>query len=95
MSDPVAIEIPEWDGRPREAGVVWRLRKGKKEAVCTLWSHPMGGEARVTVGRELWRYEPQVSTVILMELALEWQWQFQEKGWKPVEPEEPAPPVMA
>jgi hypothetical protein len=79
----VSINVPEWDGRAKEAGEVWRLRKGKKEAVCTLWSHPMGCQARVNVGKELWRYEAQVEPAALIDLALEWKWQFQEKGWKP------------
>ena len=82
MADGGPIEIPEWDGKAKEAGEVWRLRKGKKEAVCTLWSHPMGGQARVTVGKELWRYEALVDATALKELALEWRWQFEEKGWK-------------
>jgi hypothetical protein len=82
VADGGPIEIPEWDGTAKEAGEVWRLRKGKKEAVCTLWSHPMGGQARVTVGKELWRYEALVDATALNELALEWKWQFEEKGWK-------------
>jgi hypothetical protein len=82
VSDGASIQIPEWDGKAKEAGEVWRLRKGKKEAVCTLWSHPMGGQARVTVGKELWRYEAQVDAETLIDLAREWKWQFEEKGWK-------------
>jgi hypothetical protein len=78
----VSIQIPEWDGKAKEAGEIWRLRKGKKEAVCTLWTHQMGGQARVTVGRELWRYEALVDTEALVDLAMEWKWQFEEKGWK-------------
>jgi hypothetical protein len=45
----------------------------------------MGGEARVTVGRELWRTDTRVDPAELMALAFEWKWQFQEKGWKPIQ----------
>jgi hypothetical protein len=61
---------------------MWRLKKGTKEAVCTLWTHPMGGEARIKVGKELWRFEARVDPAALGELAGEWKWQFLDKGWK-------------
>jgi len=80
--ETTVIEIPEWDGRAKEAGEVWRLRKGKKEAVCTLWTHPNGGEVRLKVGPELWRFESRGDAATATELALEWKWQFLDKGWK-------------
>ena len=84
MTEDPPIDIPDWNGRAQPAGEVWRLRKGKKEALCTLWSHPNGGEARVTVGPELWRTDTRGDAAGLMTLAFEWKWQFQEKGWKPI-----------
>ena len=50
-----SINIPQWDGIPREAGEVWRLTKGGHTAVCPLWTHPYGGEIRATINGELWR----------------------------------------
>lgn len=81
----MSIQIPEWDGKAKQVAEVWRLRKGKKEAVCTIWTHQMGGQARVTVGRELWRYEALVDADALVDLAMEWKWQFEEKSWKAAE----------
>lgn len=44
-----SVNIPNWDGTPREAGEVWTLRKGSRVATCHLWTHPKGGEAKLTV----------------------------------------------
>ena len=82
VSNPGAsINVPEWDGQPREAGEVWTLRRRKHVACCALWTHPYGGEARVTVDGELSRSEAKRDGLALVNLALEWNVQFQEKGW--------------
>jgi len=47
-----SINLPEWDGQAREAGEVWTLRKGTRVATCHLWTHPNGGEIRLTVDGE-------------------------------------------
>ncbi len=44
-----SINIPEWDGTPRECGEVWTLRKGSRVASCRLVTNPRGGEAKLTV----------------------------------------------
>ena len=77
----VSLNVPPWDGRVREAGEVWQLRKGSRVAVCTLWTHPKGGEARVTVDGEWQRSEARGDGVALVDLALDWKAQFQAKGW--------------
>ena len=51
------VNIPEFYNRPKEAGEVWRLRKGRRTAGCNLWTHPIGGEVRVTVDGEPVRSE--------------------------------------
>lgn len=81
MSDNVSIRIPPWDGQAREVGEVWTLTKGSRLAVCALWTHPSGGEARVTVDGEWQRGEAGRDGLALVDLALEWKAQFQEKGW--------------
>jgi len=78
---PVPEFLPPWDGHPREAGLLWELRKGTRVAVCQLWTHPNGGEARVTVEGEWQRGEAGRDGLALVELALEWKQQFIEKGW--------------
>lgn len=81
MTEQAAINVPQWDGRPREAGEVWRLCKGERVAVCSLWTHPKGGEARLTVDGEWHRGEAGRDGLPLVDLALQWKAQFQAKGW--------------
>ena len=77
-----SINVPPWNGEAREAFEVWRLRKGSRLAVCTVWTHPIGGEARVTVDGEWLRGEARVYGLELVDLALAWKQQFQEKAWQ-------------
>ena len=73
-------QLPPWDGEPREMGEVWTLRKGSHLAVCRLRTHPYGGEACLDVDGEMHRMEAGRAWQPLIELALEWKAQFQEKG---------------
>jgi hypothetical protein len=59
---------------------VWRLRKGAHLAVCSLWTHPKGGEARITIDSE-WHRGEAAARLELVDLALGWKAQVQEKGW--------------
>lgn len=76
------INAPQWDGTPREAGTIWTLHKGTFEAVCTLWSHPIGCEARVEAAGRFVRSEASRDGLALLDLAMTWKGQFQQKGWK-------------
>ena len=51
------IIVPQWDGHPREIAEAWRLSRGSRVAACSLWTHPKGGEARLTVDGEWHRGE--------------------------------------
>jgi hypothetical protein len=75
------INIPPFYDRPKEAGEVWTLRKDGRVASCNLWTHPIGGEVRVTVNGELVRGEANRDSLTLVDRGLEWKAQFQEKGW--------------
>ena len=57
MSDYASIGIPRWDGHAYEVGEAWRLTKDWRVAVCALWTHPKGGEVRVTIDGEWQRGE--------------------------------------
>jgi hypothetical protein len=76
------VNLPEWDGQPKHLTDVWRLRKGDRQALCTLSTHPIGGEIRVTVDGELLRSEAGRNGTELMNLAFDWGDQFKEKGWQ-------------
>ena len=47
-----SINVPPWNGEPREAGEVWRLRKGKRLAPCHLWTHSIGAPQQFAVHRD-------------------------------------------
>ena len=82
MGDPVAsINIPEFYGEPREVAEAWTLRKGERVASCHFWTHPKGGEARLTVDGEWHRGSTAIDGRTLLDIALDWKQQFQAKGW--------------
>ena len=76
-----SIKIPDWDGTPRPAGE-WTLRKAQHVASCHFWTHPMGGEVRLTIDREWHRGSTAVDGRTLLDVALDWRQQFEEKGWR-------------
>jgi hypothetical protein len=82
MKAPLAsVTLPPWTGTPTEAGDVWTLTKGERRACCSLWSHPLGGEVRLTVDGEWVRGETHREGLALLDVALEWKRQFEGKGW--------------
>jgi hypothetical protein len=44
---------PEWRGHAVLMGELWRLTKGNRVAVCSLWNHPIGAEVRCDVDGEM------------------------------------------
>jgi hypothetical protein len=81
MSNGASVNLTEWDGRPRAIEDVWRLRKGDRVAACSLWTHPSGGEARLTVDGEWHRGEAGRDGLALIDLALGWKTAFVKIGW--------------
>ena len=77
----VSINIPEWNGTPREVAEVWTLRKGDRVASCHLWTHPKRREIRVTVDGEWIRGEALDNGLGLVDLAMEWRDGFLRKRW--------------
>jgi hypothetical protein len=51
------VKIPEFYERPQRVFRVWILRKDKRTAECSLWTHPIGGEIRLEVSGEFVRSE--------------------------------------
>ena len=68
-------------GKPNEAAFVWLLTKGRKQARCSLWTHPIGAELRVEAAGEFVRSQAGRDVLALVELAGEWREQFVTKGW--------------
>jgi len=50
-------------------------------ATCHLWTHPKGGEIRLTLDGAWNRGEARADKMALLELALRWRDQFEAKGW--------------
>jgi hypothetical protein len=77
------IVIPIWNGVARQVAEVWRLEKDAHSAVCSVWTHPDGGELRLTVDGKLQQAEATHHFFLLPTLALAWQerWQW-IKGWR-------------
>ena len=76
------INIPEWDGQARTILQVFRLRKGTRLAECTVVTHPIGAELRVTVDGQVLRSQAgRTGMAPLLELGLQWKEAFEEKWW--------------
>jgi hypothetical protein len=78
----VSVNIPEWDGAPREALEAWTLTKGQHTARCSFVTHPKGGECRLTIDGEWYRGSVAVDGRTLLDLAFDWRDSFVAKGWK-------------
>jgi hypothetical protein len=76
-----SFNVPEYHDRPRPFEQIWHLRKGKRTAACSFWTHPIGAEIRVEVSAELVRSEAGRAASALFKLEMTWKQQFQEKGW--------------
>jgi hypothetical protein len=55
--------------RWRECGDVWLLRRGTHAAVCTLFTHPLGTEVRITLDGEILFTEAVRNGLALADLA--------------------------
>lgn len=78
-----SFNVPMYDGQPREYNLIWTMTKGGKTARCAMWTHPIGAELRVSVGGELVNSEARRDILALVDMSVEWQKQFHDKGWNP------------
>ena len=73
---------PEWRGDAVLIRELWKLRKGTRVAVCTLWNHPLGGEVRCDVDGEMFATQASRRIEDLLDAADQWKTAFQEqKRW--------------
>ena len=78
----IPFNPPEWRGTPVSIGEFWKLTKGKRVAICTLWNHPIGAEMRCDVDGEMWQTNASRQLADLLDAADAWKVAFQEKGWR-------------
>jgi hypothetical protein len=76
-----AFNVPMWDGQQRDVALVWRLSKQGRHAECRLVTHPFGAEIRVEASGDFIRSQAGADPLALVELAMTWRRQFEEKGW--------------
>ena len=79
----MSVEIPAWDGVSRQFAELWRMQKDDHSAVCSVWTHPDGGELRLTVDGKLQRVEATHHLFALPIMALGWKERWHSlKGWR-------------
>jgi hypothetical protein len=81
LTENYSINVPKYYGQPERVVRVWTLHKGRKEAHCEIWTHPIGAELRVEAGGEFVRSEAIRDKLALVDRSVEWERQFTGKGW--------------
>jgi hypothetical protein len=77
-------EIPQRSlfAEPEQLSPAWTLRKGRRTAACTVWSHQLGFELRLTVaGDELPRTQVCRSQEELIATQEQWRAALEDTGW--------------
>ena len=68
-------------GHAVKMGELWKLTKGSRVVVCSLWNHPIGAEVRCDVDGDMRQTKAGRDLVALLDESDKWKTQFQEKGW--------------
>lgn len=75
------LQRDDWRGDPRKQGDLFELRKGKKRAICELWTHPLGWEVRLEASGELLRTQVCRSQDEVFATFESWKAAMVAKGW--------------
>ena len=81
QTPPIPFNPPEWRGEAVSLGEIWKLTKGTRVAICTLWNHPIGAEIRCDVDDEMHQTKASRAVGELLDAAHEWRKSFEAKGW--------------
>jgi hypothetical protein len=83
QNDGQPLKIPAWDGVSRQVAELWRMQKNGQSAICSIWTHPEGGELRLTVDGRLRQVDVTHHLFALPIVALAWKerWHWL-KGWR-------------
>jgi hypothetical protein len=75
----------DWSGQAVDLGERWRVRRqgcdAAREAVCRLFSHPLGWELRVEVDAQLVRSEVCRSEAQVTQVSEGWKSAMIDRGW--------------
>ena len=76
------LQRPDWHGEPRNLGDAFRLHKGKRQAVCELWSHQLGWELRLIAAGDVLATKVCRSQEDVFDTYDTWRAAMMEKGWR-------------
>jgi hypothetical protein len=78
------LQRADWYGDPLKQGDLFRLNKTKGgaqlEALCELWSHPLGWEVWLTIAGDLHRSEVCRSQDDVLTTCEQWKAAMTDKG---------------
>jgi hypothetical protein len=79
------LQRPNWDGHPTKQTEFFRLTKSKDggttTAVCELWSHVFGWDARLLIRGELRQSRVCRDQDSVLDTIDEWKAALVAKGW--------------
>lgn len=61
---------------------MWTVRKGRRSAVCELWTHPRGWELRLTSGATVLRSEVCEGQDDVFGTHEAWKAAMIDEGWR-------------
>jgi hypothetical protein len=64
-------------------GRMWALSQGPRVLHCTLTTHPLGWELRLTIGDSMSRTQVCKIEPDVFEAAAAWRAEAEQKGWTP------------
>jgi hypothetical protein len=76
------LQRPGWRGEARNLGDAFRLYKGKRLAVCELWSHQSGWELRFSVAGHMLATRVCRSQEDVFDTYDAWRAIMMERGWR-------------
>jgi hypothetical protein len=84
------LQRSDWYGAPMKQGELFQVRKargrGKLNAACELWTHPLGWEVRLIIDGKRDRSEVSRSQNDVLSTCQRWQAAMIEKGWRRTSP---------
>jgi hypothetical protein len=76
------LQRPHWDGEPKHQIDWFQLKKGRRTAVCGMFSHQFGWELRLNVDGELVQSQVCRTQNEVLETWESWLAAMKGKGWQ-------------
>jgi hypothetical protein len=75
------LQRPDWTGEPVRLGSMWTLAKGRRTAVCELWTHQLGWELKLASGATLLQSQVCRTQDDVLDAHEAWKVAMRSKGW--------------